>query len=63
MNPRYGSRKFIVTILAMLIVAGLRLLDVLADESAVKVLITAILGYQAGNVGARLADAKKPEVT
>ena len=58
-ESRYASRKFIVTLVAMLIAAGLRWMSVMDNESTMKILITAILGYQAGNVGAKFADKPK----
>jgi hypothetical protein len=57
---KYASRKFIVAVLALLLVTWMRFRGVLADESTATVMVTAILGYVGSNV-AQKATAK-PEV-
>lgn len=55
---RYGSRKFVIALVAMLIAAALRWRGVLADDSTTTVLVAAVLGYQGANVAGKVADAK-----
>lgn len=47
---RYASRKFIVAVLALLLVTWMRLRGVLADESTATVMVAALVGYTGGNV-------------
>ena len=48
MNPKYGSRKFIVTIVGMLLTAGLALSDSMSGDVAL-VMTAAIAGYHIAN--------------
>lgn len=59
---RYASRKFLVTLLALLLGTWMRFRGVLSDESTLSLLVASVLGYQGGNVAARMAEkpADKP---
>jgi hypothetical protein len=61
MNSRYGSRKFIIALVALGLGTWMRFRGVLSDESTLTLMVTAVLGYQGSNVGAVWAGGKKPE--
>jgi hypothetical protein len=50
MNTNYGSRKFIVAIVALALGAFMRFRGVMTDESTLTLMLAAVLGYPAGNV-------------
>jgi hypothetical protein len=59
---RYGSRKFIVSLLALALTAWMRSEGVLSDDATSAVMIAAVVGYMGGNVGASAVAPKKKEV-
>lgn len=59
-GSRYGSRKFLIALAAIGLGAWMRFRGVLSDESTLSLMVTAVLGYQGGNVGARYIDGMKP---
>lgn len=62
MTSRYGSRKFIVCLFGMSIAVFLLWADLMSQDNALKLLMTCVAGYVAGNVGQK-ALAKTPEAT
>ena len=57
-ESRYGSRKWLIALLGMLIAAVLRWRGLLSDESTVTVLLGGMLGYSGTNVWQKSVEAK-----
>jgi hypothetical protein len=60
-SSRYGSRKFIIALVALGLGTWMRFRGVLSDESTLTLMVTAVLGYTGGNVGSTWVGGKRPE--
>lgn len=57
-SSKYGSRKFLIALVALVLGAWMRFRGVLSDDSTLSLMVAAVLGYQGGNVAA--AAVQKP---
>lgn len=57
---RYGSRKFIVALVALLLGTWMRFRGVLSDESTLSLMVAAVLGYVGSNVAQKATSKEEP---
>ena len=60
-ESKFASRKFIVSLVVIGITVWMRFRGVLSDESTVTLLVSAMLGYQGGNVAEKFLAARGPQ--
>ena len=61
MSTRYASRKFIVTVLALVACTWMRFRGVLSDESTTTVMVAAIGAYLGANVAQKATSKEAPQ--